>query len=160
MPCTEQDFQEMALDFVRGSQAIMWNNGTLYPIPGAAKYVDDSICPVVPKGSTWARNPVPRIHTDNVGMAFVGTCVQPEYTGTIADCQQFPTPCPNISGATPANKMMGEWYRSNGHNESTAPDRNTHEGACSGDWTLGMISDELKLPQGIKPGKCAQWAIS
>ena len=26
------------------------------------------------KGSTWARNPVPRIHTDNIGMAFVGGC--------------------------------------------------------------------------------------
>ena len=156
MPCTEQDFQMMPLDFVRGSQAIMWNNGTLYPIPKAAKYVDDSVCPVVPKGSTWARNPVPRIHTDNVGMAFVGTCVQPEYSGTIADCQQFPTPCPEISGATAANKMMGEWYRSNGKNESTASDRNTHEGACSGDWTLGMISDELVLPKSIKPGKCAR----
>ena len=101
----------------------------------------------------WARNPVPRIHTDNVGMAFVGTCVQPEYTGTIQDCQQFPTPCPELAGATPANKMMGEWYRSNGHNESTASDRNTHEGACSGDWTLGMISDELVLPKDIKAGK-------
>ncbi len=146
----------MPLDFVRGSQAIMWNNGSLYPIPKAAKYVDDSVCPVVPKGSTWARNPVPRIHTDNVGMAFVGTCVQPEYTGTIADCQQFPTPCPELERATVANKMMGEWYRSNGVNESSVPDRNTHEGACSGDWTLGMISDELVLPKSIKPGKCAR----
>ena len=75
MPCTEQDFQEMPLDFVRGSQAIMWNNGTQYPIPHAAKYVDDSVCDVVPKGSTWARNPIPRIHTDNIGMAFVGKCL-------------------------------------------------------------------------------------
>ena len=37
MPCTEAEFQEMPLDFVRGSQAIMWNNGSLYPIPKAAK---------------------------------------------------------------------------------------------------------------------------
>ena len=50
----------------------MWNNGTLHPIKGM--FVDDSVCPVVPKGSTWARNPVPRIHTDNIGMAFVGGC--------------------------------------------------------------------------------------
>ena len=167
MPCTEHDFQQMPLDFVRGSQAIMWNNGTLYPIPHAAKYVDDSVCEVVPKGSTWARNPVPRIHTDNVGMAFVGNCVVQKYRDAgddycaydKQDCQQFPTPCPELEGANPENKMMGEWYRSNGHNESTAPDRNTHEGACSGDWTLGMISDELKLPQGIKPGKCARWPV-
>ena len=47
-------------------------------------------------------------------------------------------------------------YRSNGVNESSVPDRNTHEGACSGDWTLGMISDELVLPKSIKPGKCAR----
>lgn len=69
MPCTEQDFQKMPLDFVRGSQAIMWNNGSLYNISKAAKYVDDSVCAVVPKGSTWARNPIPRIHTDNIGVS-------------------------------------------------------------------------------------------
>ena len=64
---SEQDFQQLPLDFVRSSHAIMWNNGTLYPIKG--KFVDGSVCAVVPKGSTWARNPIPRIHTDNVGMA-------------------------------------------------------------------------------------------
>ena len=78
MPCTEEQFQEMPLDFVRDEQAIvsltaalendayyivycmlqylqvglqitlqMWNNGTLYPIKGM--FVDDSVCPVVPK---------------------------------------------------------------------------------------------------------------
>lgn len=135
---------------------VVRNNGSLYNISHAAKYVDSSVCDVVPKGSTWARNPIPRIHTDNDGMAFVGSCVLPAYTGTIADCQQFPTPCPELAGATPANGMMGEWYKSNGHNQSAASDRNTHEGACSGDWTLGMISDELVLPPGIKAGNCEQ----
>ena len=48
----------------------MWNNGTLLPIDGM--FVDDSVAAVVPKGSTWARNPIPRIHTDNVGMAWEG----------------------------------------------------------------------------------------
>jgi hypothetical protein len=51
MPCTEQDFQQMPLEFVRDAHAIMWNNGSLYPIEG--KFVDDSVCDVVPKGSTW-----------------------------------------------------------------------------------------------------------
>ena len=162
-PCTEQDFQQMPLDFVRGSQAMMWNNGTLYPIPHAAKYVDDSVCPVVPKGSTWARSPVPRIHTDTVGMAFVGKCVPPQNPGGTfkEDCQMFPTPCPELEHATPANKMMGEWYGgSNGLSPSqggpknqTAFDGNSHEGWCSGDWTLGMISDEVVIPKDIKPGK-------
>ena len=50
----------------------MWNNGSLHPLPG--KFVDDSVCAVVPAGSTWARNPVPRIHTDNIGMAWIGAC--------------------------------------------------------------------------------------
>ena len=72
-PCSEADFQKLPLDFVRGAQAIMWNNGTLRPIEG--KFVDDAVCPVVPQGSTWARNPIPRIHTDNIGMAFVGKCL-------------------------------------------------------------------------------------
>lgn len=159
MPCTEHDFQQMPLDFVRESHAIMWNNGSLYPIKG--KFVDDSVCPVVPKGSTWARNPVPRINTDNVGLAFVGKCGDPHHVDSgddycsehKMDCQQFPTSCPLLEGATPGNKMMGEWYQSNGVNTSSVPDRNTHEGACSGDWTLGMISDELVLPTDLKPGK-------
>ena len=50
----------------------MWNNGSLLPLPG--RFVDDSVCPVVPRGSTWARNPVPRIHDDNLGMAWIGGC--------------------------------------------------------------------------------------
>ena len=100
-----------------------------------AKKVLQSVYLAYPKGSTWARNPVPRIHTDNHGMAFVGKCVEGHYKDRgddycsehKADCQQFPTPCPELEGATPANKMMGEWYRSNGVNESSVPDRNTHE---------------------------------
>jgi hypothetical protein len=158
MPCTEQDFQQIPLDFVRSSHAIMWNNGTLFPIPG--KFVDDSVCAVVPKGSTWARNPVPRIHTDNVGMAFLGNCLQThgifpsqdDYCSPNKDdCQQFPTPCPDQEGVAPGE--MGNWYMSNGVNESAVPDRNTHEGACSGDWTLGMISDEVVIPKTLTPGK-------
>merc|ERR1712072_385966 len=161
MPCTEQDFQMMPLDFVRGSQAIMWNNGSLYPIPKAAKYVDDSVCPVVPKGSTWARNPIPRIHTDNVGMAFVGKCLPQRgragqtcsqkgagWCWAKEDCQQFPNPCPGLDEG---------WYGP-GANEthmptgSFAPDSNQHEGWCSGDWTLGMVSDQLVIPKTLKPG--------
>jgi hypothetical protein len=161
MPCSEADFQRMPLDFVRGSQAIMWNNGSLYPIPKAAKYVDDSVCEVVPKGSTWARNPIPRIHTDNVGMAFVGKCLpqrkvngcsQPGagWCGEKDDCQQFPSPCPDLDNG---------WYGPGGNathmpsGPAFAPDSNRHEGWCSGDWTLGMVSDELVIPKTLAPGK-------
>lgn len=29
---------------------------------------------------------------------------------------------------------------------------NQHEGWCSGDWTLGMVSDKVVIPADIKPG--------
>ena len=45
MPCSEKDFQQMPLDFVRESHAIMWNNGSLYKIKG--KFVDDSAAPAI-----------------------------------------------------------------------------------------------------------------
>jgi len=157
MPCTEQDFQKMPLDFVRdaGAHAIMWNNGSLYPIKG--KFVDDAVCTVVPKGSTWARNPIPRIHTDNTGMAFVGKCTPQSgpnacrqkgaaWCGAKDDCQQFPSPCPFDKG----------WYMGNASHMPTGPflpDSNQHEGWCSGDWTLGMVSDKVFIPATLKPGR-------
>ena len=78
-------------------QALVWNNGTRHPIPGV--FVDTGktiivimiimIMPegstgmacmqyavlwhlmegVLPEGSTWARNPIPRINDDNQGIA-------------------------------------------------------------------------------------------
>ena len=135
MPCTEADFQKLPLDFVRESHAIMWNNGTLYPING--KFVDDTVCPVVPAGSTWARNPIPRIHTDNIGMAYVGRCLDQVpnsagppgvckqegagWCGAKQDCEQFPSPCPFDNG----------WYMGNETHMPTGsflPDSNQHEG--------------------------------
>merc|ERR1719188_843607 len=122
MPCSEEDYQQMPLDFVRDAHAIMWNNGTLYPIKG--KFVDDSVCTVVPKGSTWARNPIPRIHTDNVGMAFVGKCLPQSGPGPLCkqegagwcwakeDCQQFPNPCPEFDNG---------WYMGNATHMPTEP---------------------------------------
>ena len=136
----------------------MWNNGTLYPIKGM--FVDDSVCPVVPKGSTWARNPVPRIHTDNIGMAFIGKCWNQNgppgqvckqegapWCNEKEDCSNFPTQCPEIDQG---------WYGGNATHMPTKyypPDDNRHEGWCSGDWTLGMISDKVVIPDDIKPGK-------
>lgn len=160
-PCSEADFQKLPLDFVRGAHAIMWNNGTLRPIEG--KFVDDSVCPVVPRGSTWARNPIPRIHTDNIGMAFVGKCLaqKPNPFGPSGvckqdgaggcwakeDCEQFPNPCPGLD--------VG-WYMGNATHMPTGafmPDSNQHEGWCSGDWTLGMVSDEVVVPEDLAPGR-------
>ena len=139
----------------------MWNNGSLLPLRGM--FVDDSVCPVVPVGSTWARNPIPRIHDDNLGMAWVGgcwgqegppgqVCRQEDAPGVgrcpdKQDCSNFPTPCPEVDRG---------WYGGNATHMPTefhAPDDNRHEGWCSGDWTLGMVSDEVVVPKHLAPGR-------
>ena len=98
---TEECFQQTPLDFVRPAHAIMWRNGSLQPIEG--KFVDHSVIgtdghPVVPEGHVWARNPIPRIHTDNIGMAYVGKCTRGAprrelWSAAKEDCQQFASPC-------------------------------------------------------------------
>ena len=52
---TEACFQQQPLEFDRTKQALLFNNGTRYPLKGI--YVDEGTWPA---NSTWARNPVPR----------------------------------------------------------------------------------------------------
>mmetsp|Transcript_65346 Transcript_65346/g.108536 ORF Transcript_65346/g.108536 Transcript_65346/m.108536 type:complete len:413 (-) Transcript_65346:395-1633(-) len=147
---TEECFQRTPLDFVRDAHAIMWKNGSLRHIKGM--FVDDSVCPVKPKGSTWARNPVPRINTDNLGLAFLGKCTEGPprrelWSGAKEDCQQFPTPCPDIDV---------DWFDCDEHPGEGGCDKSgnsDHWGLCSGDWTLGMVADRLVIPKDLKPGK-------
>lgn len=152
---TEECFQQTPLDFVRGAHAIMWNNGTLRPIKGT--FVDHTVIgtdgkPVVPEGHVWARNPVPRIHTDNIGMAYVGKCTmgpprRESWSASKEDCQQFASPCPDID--------TGWWNCTDGvHQGGCDKSGNSdHWGYCSGDWTLGMIADRVVVPKDLKPGK-------
>jgi len=134
-PLTESCFQENALQFDRKAQAIMWNNGTMYPINGV--FVDDSDCPVVPSGSTWARNPIPRVNTDNRGLANVTNCNNTGRNGGrfLPNCQQFPSICPEDTGTY-------SWSTDG-----------SGQGLCSGDWTIGMISDKVIIPTTLNPGK-------
>merc|ERR1712232_981389 len=77
-PLTEECFQRHPLEFDRTKQILKWNNGTLqYPMGSKAVFVDGDA--VVPKGSTWARNPIPRINDGQPG-------------------QHNPDACPGISG--------------------------------------------------------------
>jgi len=147
---TEECFQQTPLEFVRDQQAIMWNNGTLRPIIGM--FVDDTVCPVVPKGSTWARNPVPRIHTDNEGMAWVGKCQygppkHGPWSAAKDDCQQFSSPCADIDqdwfNCTDSYSQAGCELGKNA----------AHFGYCSGDWPLGMVADRVTVPPELKPGR-------
>jgi len=145
---SEECFQRTPLDFVRSAQAILWNNGSRLPITGA--FVDGDV--VHPKGSTWARNPIPRINTDNLGLAKVGACTNGPprrewWSASKDDCQQFESPCPAYDKG---------WFNCTDGVTQGGCDKagnNDHWGQCSGDWTLGMISDRVIVPKGVPPGK-------
>lgn len=48
----------------------MWNNGSLtYSMKSQAVFVDTGVKPI---GSTWARNPIPRVNDNNLGLAHPG----------------------------------------------------------------------------------------
>lgn len=53
-PLTEDCFMKMPLPFVNSSQKLRWNNGTSVEIE--ASLVSEG---TTPKGSTWAKNPIP-----------------------------------------------------------------------------------------------------
>ena len=79
------------------------------------------------------------------------------------DCSNFPTPCPDIDigwfggnathmptqfhppGGLCRQKERKELNRMINQLNSPALDDNRHEGWCSGDWTLGMISDKVNI---------------
>ena len=63
------------------------------------------------------------------------------------DCEQFANPCPDLD--------VG-WYHGSATHMPTGsfpPDSNAHEGWCSGDWTLGMVSDQVRIPADLPPGR-------
>eukprot|EP00054_Salpingoeca_dolichothecata_P014592 m.82724 g.82724 ORF g.82724 m.82724 type:complete len:404 (-) comp21070_c0_seq3:238-1449(-) len=138
---TEECFQRMPLPFNRSMQALVWNNGTRYPIKGV--FVDEGVMPL---GSTWARNPIPRVNDDNIGLANPEDCPGPngksglgkgQKIGSYNGCLQFAPPCPMDT-----------------HREEWSTD-GSGQGACSGDWTAGVISDHVIIPKDIALGKYA-----
>lgn len=134
-PLTEECFNRMPLDFVREGQALRWNNGTTLPIRGT--FVSEG---TVPPGSTWAMNPIPRIDFDSKSSGqpkgWTGCSMHPR-PATGAGCRQFDPPCPQDDG----------WY-----SQPPLRDSVDVEGACSGDWTGGVIVDHVRIPAGLAPG--------
>eukprot|EP00756_Hemistasia_phaeocysticola_P046860 Hpha_TRINITY_DN206_c0_g1::TRINITY_DN206_c0_g1_i1::g.83750::m.83750 len=126
---SEECFQRMPLQFDRTKQALVWINGTRFPIEGA--FVDSGVWPV---GSTWARNPVPRINDDNKGLQDFAGCPGPNGRSG-PRCMQFPAPCPQDNGPLP--------WTTDG----------SGQGWCSGDWTMGVISDRVLIPEDTVPGQ-------
>lgn len=79
---TEACFQQHPLDYDRTKQALLFNNGSRYPLKGI--FVSEG---TKPAGSTWARNPVPRQGE------FSNGATRPNETST-AGWVEFPPPCP------------------------------------------------------------------
>eukprot|EP00911_Craspedida_sp_UC1_P002861 UC1_evm1s2095 len=103
-----------------------------------AIFVDTGVKPV---GSTWARNPIPRINDNNAGLANPGDCPGPSARscpgGYCPDCLQFPAPCPWDNGIF---NCTGPSCDGNG------------QGECSNDWVTGLIYDTVKIPKNLPPG--------
>merc|ERR1712217_386912 len=83
-------------------------------------------------------NPVPRVNTDNRGLANEKGCNQTGATGGRNNpiCQQFKALCPQDIGTYPMCSATQGWpcsYDGSG------------QGACSGDWTAGVVADKVIL---------------
>ena len=152
-------FQKTPLDFDKTKQALVWNakevpvqagatpppvpsNGTLrLPVPNPV-FVSEGTWP---KNSMWARDPIPRIQDGRQGLhphtkAQGGLCSHasrgyPNYTA----CYAFPPPCDFDNGELPCDP------------KTTHCDGNGM-GACSDDWVVGLIYDEVIIPKDLEPG--------
>lgn len=156
---TEECFQKTPLAFDKTKQTLVWNtknvptqagapkpptpaNGTLrLPVPKPV-FVDEGTWP---KGSMWARDPIPRIQDGRAGLhphtaAQGGHCTHGSrgYVNYTA-CYAFEPPCDFDNGELPCDP------------KTTHCDGNGM-GACSDDWVVGLISDEVIIPKGIEPG--------
>lgn len=135
-PLTEDCFMRGALDFVRGSQALEWKNGTRAAV-SEPQYIDEGVIPV---GGTWARNPIPVIQGKHAGCgaaagAGAGAANATDAAGML--CRQFEPPCAGDNG----------WGVTPG-----ATDATDVMGACSGSWVDGVVVDRLAVPTTLAPG--------
>lgn len=150
-PLTEECFQRHPLEFDRTKQTLKWNNGTLeYPMGDKAIWVDGDI--VKPKGSTWARDPLPRIYDlKKKGLATNGTCPGANVRNASGQfgCLAFPAPCPwdtyITDGLTPCNQTLENGLL--GRCDSNGMSQ------CSDDWTIGVISDHVLIPSDLAAGE-------
>lgn len=144
---TEECFQRTPLEFDRTKQVLKWNNGTLqYPMGDKAIFVDGNV--TYPRGSTWARNPIPRIWDSKVGLHNPSACPGPSTRAhPLPGCMAFPAPCPwdtyNKSGLLPCEQEDGLLGRCDGNGMSQ----------CGSDWVVGVISDHVLIPKDLPAGE-------
>lgn len=147
-PLTEECFQRHPLEFDRTKQVLKWNNGTLeYPMGSKAIFVDGDA--VRPKGSTWARNPIPRIWDSKTGLHNPEACPGPTTRDAHSPqgCLAFPAPCPwdtyTKTGLLPCEHANGTAGKCDGDGM----------GQCSSDWVVGVVSDQVFIPSDLAAGE-------
>lgn len=141
-PLTEACFQEHPLDFVRNQQAVVFPNGTTFPVKGT--FVNRG---TLPEGSTWAMIPMPGTWlgprclpgTNDSNVTVPYACKPWENTLVDGPCE----PCPRTDGS-----------------DCSRCDNNdipSFEPPCPGcfgiDWNGYSVRDMVHVPKTLKPGK-------
>jgi len=147
---TEECFQQTPLEFDVTGQTLVWNTksvpgntsitpavpkgGTLrYPVPHPV-FVNTGTWP---KGSTWARSPLPRRQDGRPGLHNASSCVGSKPKPGLG-CLGFEPPCPWDNG----EMLPCKGTTCHG----------TALGSCSSDWTVGLVSDRVLIPKDLTPG--------
>merc|ERR1711939_116260 len=141
-PLTEACFQKHPLDFVQDRQAVVFPNGTLFPVKGV--FVSGDL--VKPAGSTWAAMPMPPtwlgprcLPGPNDTAATPNHCESWEDRNVAGECK----PCPQTPGS--------DCSRCDDNNNPSFPP--PCEGCQGVDWNGNAVFDVLKVPASYPPGK-------
>lgn len=93
----------------------------------------------------WARDPIPRVQDGRAGLhPHDPACSSGEGRSGGPGCYAFPPPCKFDNGILPC---VGKGAHCDGNGM----------GACSSDWVVGLISDEVIIPKDLAPG---HWVLS
>jgi len=141
-PLTEACFQQTPLDFVTDQQGIVFQNGTVVPVPGV--FVETG---TTPAGSMWSMIPLP---TDALGPRCVAG--PNDTNATPYACQPDEVhlkggpciPCPETPGSD-CSRCDNNW---DGTPSYTPP---CH--GCQGSTHTHAIRDVVKIPAHLAPGK-------
>jgi hypothetical protein len=145
---TEECFQRHPLKFATGLQKLRYTDGS------ETKYFNGTYVSegTIPKGSTWAMNPIPRLDRGTHGGAPPSwkRCV-PRALGNDSSfpisqsCPQFKSPC--------MENDKPKWRPIDGSKNAEIGDpEDDVEGKCSGDLTSASIVDAIIVPENLPGG--------
>lgn len=139
---TEECFQSNPLDFVENEQAIVFPNGSLFPVANPV-FVTEG---VLPEGSMWSMMPMPPtwlgprcLPGPNDTASTPNACQKWENHNVDGTCM----PCPMTPGSDCSR------CDNNGNTAFPAP----CDGCDGVDWNTHAVRDLVKIPSTLKPGK-------